>query len=525
MIPTKQSKTLFFTLITLVYISAWVLQTRLSMNWDVSQLLYVTERMLNGGKYGIDFITPNPPMILYLYTPPLLFSKLLSISIITTMRLYFFVLSCISLLLCYSFIKNIYFTNDFKLGYILMVGLAVIFLIVPADNFGQRDHLLVLFTMPYLLAASYQLLGHRIHSYHAIFIGLFASAGLLLKPHFLILLFLVEAYYAYYKKSILSPIRIETITIISTTVFYLITTAIFYPEFFNIIIPFMTKYYYSSNSTSLIYLLLDTTTILSLLSVLIYLYLQIKQPNNIVLTVFMIGLIAFILIFIYQASLLNYHKTPELSLTILLLLASYYLLSKRINNLFMLTAWPLFLPLIFIVYEDYKHGYNYKQNFLNEIISFAKRVSTPHKTLYVLAQSGHIGTPLIHYTDISYVQRIDGMWVASDLIKKSIIEGDESARNYIKNNVDNMFFLNLIADDLIKNKPDLVFIDVSEYNFSVNGHLVHFDYLDYFLENHKFKTIWNQYRCLTKIRTSFYSTTLDVYIRLPNSIEREKITC
>src|SRR3990167_3346116 len=90
-----------------IYLLAFLLQTQLLLNWDVSWLMLTTKKLLSGGHYGKDFFEINPPMILYLYIPPVLISKFFLISRIFALRIYIFLLTSISLLLCYPLLKKI----------------------------------------------------------------------------------------------------------------------------------------------------------------------------------------------------------------------------------------------------------------------------------------------------------------------------------------------------------------------------------------------------------------------------------
>jgi hypothetical protein len=73
----KQTQTgLFFLAIACVFIIGGFVQNDAIFSWDVSWLLEVTKRWLNGGTYGKDFFENNPPLILYLYAPAVLGAKL-----------------------------------------------------------------------------------------------------------------------------------------------------------------------------------------------------------------------------------------------------------------------------------------------------------------------------------------------------------------------------------------------------------------------------------------------------------------
>src|SRR3990167_10746289 len=98
----KKVQSIYFSLIIVgIYFSAWMIQAHLLLNWDVSWLMLETGRLLRGGKYVTDFFEINPPLILYLYIPPVILNKIFSINIILALRLYIFFLTSGSLYFCF----------------------------------------------------------------------------------------------------------------------------------------------------------------------------------------------------------------------------------------------------------------------------------------------------------------------------------------------------------------------------------------------------------------------------------------
>ena len=65
---------------------------------------------------------------------------------------------------------------------------------LPGQDFGEREHLLLLLALPYLLLAAARAVGREIPASHAVAIGLLAAAGLLIKPHFVLLWLAIEGY-------------------------------------------------------------------------------------------------------------------------------------------------------------------------------------------------------------------------------------------------------------------------------------------------------------------------------------------
>src|SRR5579872_3156058 len=104
---TNKSSLFFWGAILSVYVVAWGIQEHLPLNWDISQLLHATRLMLAGGTYSKDFFIPNPPMILFLYTPPVALSKFMGVKVMLPFRIYIFMLISISLAICCSLARQL----------------------------------------------------------------------------------------------------------------------------------------------------------------------------------------------------------------------------------------------------------------------------------------------------------------------------------------------------------------------------------------------------------------------------------
>src|SRR3990167_3728179 len=99
----------FFTIMLCgIYTLAWLMQTNLFMNVDVNWLIHASQRLLKGGSYTKNFFETTPPLILFLNVPPIIVSKLCSVSIVLVFRLYIFLLASLSLFLCAISLRQIF---------------------------------------------------------------------------------------------------------------------------------------------------------------------------------------------------------------------------------------------------------------------------------------------------------------------------------------------------------------------------------------------------------------------------------
>lgn len=344
-----------YSFIALLFIAAWVLQDHLFLNWDVSWLIQASEKSLKGGTFSNDYFSPNPPMILYLYTPSVFISQFLHISIPIAFRSYIFFLAFVSFLICNSLANDIFKKEDSFLKHTFLITLIILFIILPMHQLGQRDHLLFILSMPYLLKAAYQLQTNSNHSRLSVTIGLLAGLGFAVKPQFLITPILIELYFIFCKRNLFAWLRAETITIMGVLIFYVIMLFICYQDFSLIIVPYLLKTYYHHIGLPLHYLIFNSRAISCYLPIAIYIALYKRIGYNYLNSILIIALISFLLSYFSQHTIFLHHIIPAISMAILLLALQFFsfisVQPKKIDYMIMIV--PMILSIMFLFYRAY----------------------------------------------------------------------------------------------------------------------------------------------------------------------------
>lgn len=320
-----------------IYALAWLIQDQLFLNWDVSYLLNVTQLMLQGGTYVKDYFNPNTPLIMFLYVPPILAMKYLHLNIIFGFCVYIFSLITLVLVMCFALLSKIISQADRVLLYSLIFTLAVVFLIIPMYDFGQREHLLVLFGMPYLLLVALRLSKFSTNEVCldltskklGIVIGLFAVAAFDIKPQFIFVPILIELYYMLYTRNFLAWIRVEVLTMILFALIYTAIVVLFYSDYLTVVVPFLMRNYYNSLSKSWRELLFDVVSVYCFIPVIFNLF-QWKQSHYKLLSaIFLLAFFGYFLSYYTQHTTFYYHTIPMYSMAILIAVLSLTLLLQK----------------------------------------------------------------------------------------------------------------------------------------------------------------------------------------------------
>lgn len=168
---------------------------------DQMWLLYAAGLMRHGAAiYGPQIFETNPPMILWLSAIPSAIAAWLHAADTAVGKLFVVGLEGGVAWACW---------RSMRIGWLRMgwlrarssAGMAwaaafvfvAVFAVMPARDFGQRDHLLVLLVLPYVFAAAAEAEGVRLPVWVGAAVGSAALAGIVMKPHQVLIAFAVEA--------------------------------------------------------------------------------------------------------------------------------------------------------------------------------------------------------------------------------------------------------------------------------------------------------------------------------------------
>ncbi|MFN3818413.1 hypothetical protein [Blastomonas sp.] len=155
------------------------------LNHDTSWYLLSTDKWLDGASLYRDIMEISPPLVFYHTVPSVLVSRFLGASPEYSFIGYCIVLAALSAawiirLLAMSPVAAAQRT-------MLLVAVLAAFFVLPIAEFGQREHLMLMLAMPYLLVLALGDLGPQAGPAEKIAIGLVAALGLMLKPYLLLI--------------------------------------------------------------------------------------------------------------------------------------------------------------------------------------------------------------------------------------------------------------------------------------------------------------------------------------------------
>ncbi len=513
--------------IALVIISVLSLMTRVygHFNGDVSWLLYSTNNWLNGAKLYVDIIEVNPPLVFFIYSIPVFISQITGINYMIAFTAFTYILIFFSLL--YSFrIFTRYLHLDKNMVAILIVSIYFSLTLLSGDAFGQREHLLVILSLPYILLTALRLEQKHVPLFHAAAVGMIATFGFALKPYFIFIPISLEFLLILKYKSILKSFRPETIIMGLLMILYLVVIVIYTPEYISHIFKIAQEIYSYGYKKPLLYILISSFSLLAVTGIFLFLISTKRSLENTLLNVFSASLVGYWLSFLIQQKGWYYHIYPVIVTLLILTVLWFYPISIRqklrmfkndeldLNGKLSVYFFIYCILSLFMASWKEVREQTFQKYFTSEQVAaykpiYQKKTGQELKTVYVLGFYMSQGFPMVTETNVRWASRFPSQWLLRGLLKKRDIEGSsQSDQSSILNWIEH-YNIESVTADLIKFKPGLIIAEAENMRDSKKGPYK-FSLIKYFKKDAKFKKIWSKYQ-LTK-STKLY----DFYTRTNN---------
>lgn len=262
---------------------------------DQSWYLYGADQMLTGVElYGPRLTETNPPLILWFSIVPVLLGKVFSISGTIALRVVVLAMILGSAAWCVRIFHRKAYEEPAAAGLLRGLAIAGVALAINFYDFGQREQLMLLLTLPYILAAATD--GRRSLStieYSAL--GMCAGLGVCLKPQQALVIVALEVFLLLYRRSLRRLIRPELVALVATGVGYLLAIRLLAPLYLSRMVPELLNTYWAFGRFSAQHLALHqqrafTLSLLAFLIAILVLRRKLRSPMPpLVLTVCAIG--------------------------------------------------------------------------------------------------------------------------------------------------------------------------------------------------------------------------------------------
>jgi hypothetical protein len=439
-------------LIGVVFAIAIGLRQVVPLNTDVSWLLVIGERMLDGQRLFRDIVEINPPMAPFAYLPGVALARVLGVDPRHVIDAQLLLLAAASLFAVSRILRLSPAIAPLKSGAFAVWAAAVV-TILPMHVFAQREHIALLTFLPAL--AVYALRSNRepLPLWAILIAGAGAGITLAFKPFFAVPVALCILFAAIRSRSwrvLFAPENIIAgviVTIVSLGTYF------FYSEYFTITYPLVRDTYLSWSMPAAVIFLNDATLILAIAMVSVLLARQKRAPDSLLL-VTALASIGFAVSFFLQRRGWAYHSYPMVAVSLLAM--GYALMgaaeaTPRSRRLEIASAFML--AVTFVVGMLWFNVTVYVGS-----VRQAVEGLVPHPRILVLSGEAAIGHPLVRDINGVWVSRQENLWVR-EFVRLTRERTFVDAATDAKLNDYLALERKWLIEDFKKLPPDLVLVD------------------------------------------------------------------
>jgi hypothetical protein len=333
---------------------------------DIAFPLWAAERMQHGARLYVDILEINPPLFVWLDLPLVWLSRVTGLGAITWYRIATSLLLFASLAGCWWALTRS--LGDEKVEYRRVLWLAAAFalLLLPRLDWGEREHLSLALTLPYIFLGIARARGRAVPRGGAVLAGIAAGIGIAFKPHFVLVWLGREvavwssvislrsstaADGAEGRRPVLSEAKepttddrrpevatllrlgAESISVPLLCIAYLAAVIIIHPEYFHLLRELGAAYQSFLRNSVLITLFLGDGSAIVLGALIVALALRQLPKHAAVWRVLIGSMLGYFLAAVIQAKGWRYHFYPSLGLALLLFAAMAWDARRATNGM------------------------------------------------------------------------------------------------------------------------------------------------------------------------------------------------
>ncbi len=435
------------------------------MNHDVAALVETSRRWLGGERLFIDLIDVNTPLTFVLHALPTLLSRLTGIAV------EFSTVALVVTAVLASGIASRQYILDGPLGRDRLGRDALPFIVAfvlamsPGQEFGQREHLMLCGALPYVLLAGIRA-ERKVAWRTCAVVGLFAGIGFAMKPYFLVIPLLVEAYLLL-RRPLSVAFRDPAPWMIGLAVAAHAVLILFgTPAYVENVLPLAFEEYLAvgEGPFSVMFGAAMTATVVTLALLLLVILFGRREPSHILLALLALG---GLMVCVMQGKGWSYHTIPAIASTIFLLaVVTVDQIDRRLVRvapgrgsslavgaaLLAILAYPYFLANQPFAYQGRYNTSIAKQ--MGDIIA----VEAPNRRIFAFSPGIYPFFPTILYEKTTMEGRYLTMWPIQGLYGRCLTTGklyrDPSEMSALERRVEDE-----IVRDFVAARPDIIFVD------------------------------------------------------------------
>jgi len=228
-----------------VWAAAGVRTFSTPLGQDQSWLLYAARAVLHGVTlYGPELVETNPPFAVWFHAPAVLLGRLLHVGILDGFRCFWLAIAAATGCWSAMLFKRLYRPTALGLWMFVAIVSVVGLFAVNGEDLGQREHLVAMLLLPYLLAAAFRMQREKLPQWELCAIGVVAAVAVCLKPQHVLDVVLVEVLVLVRLKSWREWVDWSWISLGVGVVMYVGAVKLFAPTYLSQMVPLLKDTYW-----------------------------------------------------------------------------------------------------------------------------------------------------------------------------------------------------------------------------------------------------------------------------------------
>jgi hypothetical protein len=395
--------------IVILFVTAIVLRHLLAANTDVSWLLTVGERVLDGQRLYIDVVETNPPMAVLVYIPGIAIARVTGLPVEVVTDSLMFAAIFVSLAIIARILRTSSVLDGAQSRLLAPLAFAVL-AILPMQAFGQREHIAIVVLLPLLAVLMVRMKGEAPSTSMAVVAGCGAGVALSFKPHFAVGILCAVGCLAIYSRSWKAVFTPENLTAAAIALLYAASVMAFFPEFFTTIGPLVRDVYIP---VGLSFQALLEKPALPIWGVAILATIVLKRHDKIdaACLLLLTTSLGFAAVFVLQRKGWPYHSYPMIALVMLAL--GYALASNTPRTTLDRACRAGAIVLFAILFARSMLWFDVAFD-ARPLQAAVARLGPNPRILAITAEPG-LGHPLVRALNGTWVSRQQGLWVEAYL--------------------------------------------------------------------------------------------------------------
>jgi hypothetical protein len=473
---------------------------------DTGFLLDEAARVLDGARLYVDLVDMNPPLIVLLNMAVVFLAGQLGLPEVLAYRLGC-TLALLALLLLTARLLRQLMPGElaFRRGVTLLFAFALFTL--AGQDFGEREHLVLALTVPYIVLAAGRAARREVPPLAAALSGLLAGVAFVLKPPFALLWLLLEAYLRLRRRVAWRALPPETVGIGGFLALCAVATVVWAPGYLELVRLLAAPY------TNFLYvpfwelLVRGPGALLIVFALLAFVALRrhIRHPDA--LGVVGLGALACLMAGAAQQKGFSYHFYPALALAAVLLgLIAWDASESRgtwVVAIYRVIASSVFATLVVVVCvraatDIVRRSHDPEYTQMERLLPLV-RARAAGESVYVMSYNISSAYPLLNYAGAHSASRFAQLWILPAAYMDQLRGAAPLRFRTLRDMTPSERFLNqAVFEDLRDRRPKLLLVLQHARDLPENG-FRRLDYIGYFARDPRIAGVLDRYQLLADL--------------------------